>query len=96
MEDVSKREASRIVSVWDCILGLVAGSKEHGVLIPVSLAAKSLNVSRTRVDELIADGKLQRVDVYDHVFVGSNSLALYARSPRLPGRPRKPAQTCPK
>jgi len=86
VESLPKREASPVVRVWDRIQGLIASSDEHGVLLPVSVVAKALNVGRTRVDQLVEAGHLKRVDIYDHVFISSKSLREYAQTPRLPGR----------
>ena len=94
VDELPKREASRVSQVWDRIQGLIARSDEHGVLLPVTVVAKALNVGRTRVDQLVEAKHLVRVDIYDHVFITSNSLRNYAdnKLSLQPGRPKSPSK----
>ncbi len=94
VDELPRREASRVVQVWDRIQGLIASSDEYGVLLPVTVVAKALNVGRTRIDQLVEAKHLIRVDIYDHVFISSNSLRDYAniKSSLQPGRPKGPSK----
>jgi ATP-dependent exoDNAse (exonuclease V) alpha subunit len=89
MDEVPKRQRVKIVDVWDEIAGAIAYTSEHGALMPVSRAAKALNVGRTRIDQLVSAKKLVRIDVYDRVFVTVKSVREHAEAPRVKGRPKK-------
>jgi hypothetical protein len=64
-------------------------NSDQGMLLPVMTTAKLLNLSRTRIDELCADGRLRRVVIDNHVFVGVKSLKAFAEVERKLGRPLK-------
>jgi hypothetical protein len=64
-------------------------SKTDGNLIPLTLAAKCLDLSRSRVDDLVRDGRLKRVDIDGHVFLTENSIVECAKIERKNGRPPK-------
>lgn len=90
VQGLTKREALGVSEAWQALMGLIAYTKEHGRLVPVSLAAAALGVGRTRIDELVFQGRLQRVDVWGHVFIGGRSLEVHAQAIRSKGgRPWK-------
>jgi hypothetical protein len=84
-----KREKSRVVSFWESFDELRKASKQHGFLMPVKFAADLANVSRQRIDELVADGVIERVEVQGHPFITENSFVAWAQRERQRGRPVK-------
>lgn len=89
LSELPKREQSKLQRVWDRFKALSAITEEKGMLVPVRLAAKILDVSRQRCDELITAGKLECIDVDGHRFVTESSVLAYATSERQAGRPPK-------
>jgi len=83
------RRRGRISRVLHLFKRLNAVMDQEGVLIPLMLAAKALDVSRTRMDELVTEGRLKRVEVDGHVFLTENSVVDYAHDERKNGRPLK-------
>jgi hypothetical protein len=66
--------------------------QRHGALVPVSLAADCLNMSKQRVHQIISTGRLVRVVVHGHSFISERSLVEFAAAPKsLGGRPQKKA-----
>lgn len=62
-------------------------SKEHGLLVPSSLSAAILGVTRRRVYELIEQGILKQVRAGAVVLITEQSLLAYASKERKAGRP---------
>jgi len=85
--ELPKREKSKVVKVWESFQELARISETEGVLIPVSFAAKVLDVSRQRIDELIAGERMKCYLVNGHRFVSENSVVEYAKGERKAGRP---------
>lgn len=85
-----KREKSKVAQMWDLIREVNEISKTEGNLLPVMLVARALDLGRTRIDQLCADGRLKRVRIDDHVFITENSLVEFAKIERQNGRPLKP------
>lgn len=84
-----KREKSRLQKCWELLGRMNEISETEGNLIPLMLGAKCLGISRTRVDQLVADGRLKRVDIDGHVFLTENSIVECAKVERKEGRPPK-------
>lgn len=84
-----KREKSKLAKVWELKRHLDEATQTEGQLIPVTLAAKCLDVGRTRVDQFCAAGQLRRVVVDGHVFISGKSLMELAATERKNGRPTK-------
>jgi len=84
---MAKREKSKLAKVWDLVKQLRAATEEEGALIPVMLAAKCLDLSRTRIDDICRDGRLRRVTVDGHVFITEKSIVEFAKVERKNGRP---------
>lgn len=78
---------------WDLFNRMSEIQKREGMLVPVMLAAKVLNVSRTRIDQLVEAGSLNRIEVDGHVFLTENSVVAFAKTERKAGRPSKPSFT---
>lgn len=88
VQQLKPRQRSKVESAWDTLRRLQAANLEAGGLLPVMVAAKALNLSRTRIDELMADGRLERIEVEGHVFIGGRSVAEFAWKDRRNGRPK--------
>jgi hypothetical protein len=89
VDELPKREQKRVLGVWDRISMMNDVWQEHGGLVPVIVAAKCLNVSRSRLDDFAREGRLVRVELEGHVYVSRNSLTEFARIERANGRPVK-------
>jgi len=89
MAALPKREQRKVATAWEDFVALRREAQEKGIPLPVTFAARVLNVSRQRVYELIEAGRLQTVCVGDHTFVTSDSVEAYQRSDRSPGRRAK-------
>ena len=88
--ELPKREKGRVARAWDLFVEYQAAIKEHGTLIPFSLAAKVLNVSRQRIGQLCETGQLKAIHCDNHPLVTEASLIAWARSERSQGgRPLK-------
>lgn len=84
-----KREKSRLAKCWDMLKRMNALQATEGSMIPLIMAAKCLGVSRTRIDQLIQEGRLNRFEIDGHVFVSENSMVEFAKLERKWGRPVK-------
>jgi len=86
-----KREKSRWQRVREEFDRLRALTEQHGMLVPVHLAAALAGVSHQRIHQLMDDGRLERVDAggSGHPFVTERSLCAWADSERKTGRPCK-------
>jgi hypothetical protein len=89
LADLPKRERTKLQKVWDRFEELSKLQEEKGMLMPVRFAAKILDVSRPRCDELIHNGDLECIDLDGQRFVTGNSVVAYAKSERKAGRPLK-------
>lgn len=87
VDALPRREKSKLAHVWDLLQEMKAATKAEGQLVPVNLTCKLLDIGRTRVDELCAQGRLRRVKVADHVFITEDSIVELAREARKVGRP---------
>lgn len=87
VQELPKRERSKLATLWDLLLESRAAVQEHGTPIPVGFAADLLGVSKQRVSELLDQGKLTSVMLHDRRFVGENSLIAWAKAERIVGRP---------
>jgi hypothetical protein len=89
VEAMPKREKSKLVRLWDMVFQMLDENSDQGMLLPVMTTAKLLNLSRTRIDELCAAGRLHRVVIDNHIFVGVKSIKAFADLERKTGRPLK-------
>jgi hypothetical protein len=89
-----KREKNRWQKLWDAFKELKAIKAEHGDLVPQKAAAMLLDVSATRIDQLVEAGHLTRKNFMNHVYITENSLVELARSERKNGRPFKKIEEC--
>lgn len=84
-----KREKSKLAKCWDLLQRMKAISATEGDLVPLMMGAKLLGLSRSRVDDLVRDGRLKRYDIDGHVFLTENSIVECAKTERKNGRPLK-------
>lgn len=96
MAGLPKREKTRLQKVMEHFREIKAISEKKGMLVPARLAARILDVSAARVNDLMKSGTLERVEVNEHPFVTEESLIEYAASERKAGRPSKLAQAAEK
>jgi len=88
VEALPKREAKKIVSVWDKVQDYQRHVEEHGAPIPNELAADLLGISRQRVHQLKQTSGLTLIPLPN----GGNaisyfSLREFAKKNRPAGRP---------
>lgn len=89
VKEMPKREKSRYARMVEQFQKVKAITDEKGMIIPIELASRMAGVSRQRIDELIKLGRIERVDLDNHVYVTETSLVAFAASERLSGRPSK-------
>lgn len=89
VEGLTKREKSKLVKAWELLGHLREAMDREGVLVPVMLGAKCLDLSRSRIDDICRDGRLRRVEVDGHVFLTEQSIVEFAKTERKTGRPVK-------
>jgi len=88
--EMPKTKKRLLSDFWTMFQTIKELTETEGNLIPVSLTCKLLDISRTRVDQLCADGRLRRLELEGHVFILGNSIVEFAKSDRSRkgGRPR--------
>lgn len=89
VEELPKREKSKLRKVWDELEALRQVSAEKGQLLPVQFVSELASVSRQRVHELMTEGRLERVEVNGRPFVTESSLLAWVKTERKTGRPPK-------
>lgn len=87
MATLPKREKRAVMDAWGELAEFCEMIKQDGAAIPVTFAARVLNVSRQRVYELINEGRIRTVELGGHVFVVADSLVEWGRTERKAGRP---------
>lgn len=86
--EMPKTKKRLLADFWDMFDTIKEITETEGNLIPVILTCKLLDISRTRVDQLCADGRLKRHEVEGHVFILGNSIVEFAKNDRRRvGRP---------
>jgi hypothetical protein len=89
VEGMPKREKSKVAKIWELFAFMKSVSQTEGELVPLTMACKLLDVSRSRIDQFVQDGRLKRVEFDGHVFITENSLVELAKVERVNGRPAK-------
>lgn len=84
-----KGQKGKLARAWDLVNEIREIEKTNGQLIPLMLAAACLNVSRSRIDDFVNDGRLTRKEIQGHVFITEKSLIECAAFERKSGRPSK-------
>jgi len=80
-----KREAKKVVSLWDQWQEFKAIVKHRGHVIPKPLAAKLAGVSKQRIHQLVGDGRLQTLEIGGSVFITEESFTSWVSSERKSG-----------
>ena len=93
VEGLPKREKSRLVRLWEHFAEVREAVEQHGMLVPIKLAADLAGVTRQRIDDLVNRGQLNRIEVGGHPFITENSFVEWAKSERKNGRPLKIPET---
>jgi hypothetical protein len=89
IKELPKGEAKKTLGVWDLIDSYAENFKTDGILLPVSIAAQALHVSRSRVHQFIQDGRLKARQINGLMLVTQTSLLECADIARKSGRPFK-------
>jgi hypothetical protein len=82
-----KREKSKLTKAWENFQELGRIAEREGMLIPQSMAAALLDMSRQRVNVLVNEGRLRVVQVNGQSYVAGNSVRDYAQAEHKSGRP---------
>lgn len=96
-EDLADRLATgRVVPRYERVVGHVAVSVEvtpesvdASKYVSLKEAAGRLGVSKSRVSQMVASGKLSSMLFKGSRLISASSVEEYLRAPRAPGRPRK-------
>jgi hypothetical protein len=88
MDGLPKREKNHRMKLLDVLTELEARAKSKGPVVPQSLAAEIIGVSRQRVGALIEAGRIEAFTLNGSRFVFVRSLHDFLKAgPRPPGRP---------
>lgn len=87
VQELPKREKSKLASLWDSLKEAKAATQEHGALIPINFAAELLGISRQRMHVLLDEGKVASVRFHNQRFVSEKSLVEWAKAEHISGRP---------
>jgi hypothetical protein len=93
VEQLPKREVKKVCGVWDLIKSYRDNYATDGILLPVSISAQALNVSKQRVHQLVETGRLKIRYINGSAFITENSLLECAETARKIGRPFKTGAT---
>ena len=91
--ELPRAEKRQAKSLWDRFRDLSKLAETNGVLVPPSLAAALLDISKQRVHQLMVDGKLERIEFEGHPFITENSIVALAKTERKAGRPFRIPET---
>lgn len=87
VQEMPKREKSKLGKLWDEFRKLQAVARERGAFVPPGIAATLLGVSHQRVGELVKLGRFEAVYIDGRTFILEQSIIDYAESERKSGRP---------
>ncbi len=93
VDALPRREKAAVKTAVDVLNDWREATRLHGSLVPTSMVAAVLNVSKQRVHQLIQHGRLVTVVFGGHNYVTELSLNDLASSERKSGRPFKVAGT---
>jgi hypothetical protein len=90
VETMPKREKSKLAKLWAHLSAVRAIVAEKGTLLPQHMVADMLNLSRSRVGQLVDDGRLEAVEIHGVRYVTADSVEACAKIERkITGRPPK-------
>jgi len=87
--DLPKREKGKVAKLMDVMEELERVTDEKGPVIPQSLIAEVLGVSKQRVNTLLDEGRMEFHVINGTRFVFVASFREYAKQERKVGRPSK-------
>lgn len=87
MASLPKREKSRVAKLWDHFTEVKALMQDKGTLVPPTIAAELLEVHRSRIDQLVESGRLERIHFQGRPFITEVSLVRWAEAEHKNGRP---------
>lgn len=87
--DLPKREKSVIRTLWDEIGYCCEAQKRFGPVLPETVAAGALGISRQRMNQLVKAGRFETVTMGKRTYVTEDSLRAFAATERKSGRPAK-------
>lgn len=79
----------RVKSKWEELNELCDLVDKHGPIIPLSMAGELLDVSRSRVWQLVQVGKLPTVEFRGRAWVAEREIRAFVEVKRPNGRPPK-------
>lgn len=88
--NLPKREKGRVARALDLVKELGDITEREGPLVPLSLAARVLGISRARLQQLVAGERIPFVLVQSHYFITKAALIAFAETERKAGRPVTP------
>jgi excisionase family DNA binding protein len=89
VETLPKREKSKAVAATELVNEFIALQKKHGALLPATMVAVALNLSKARVYQFIEEGRLKAVMFRGVHYIGEDDLRKFAKEERKAGRPCK-------
>jgi hypothetical protein len=89
VESLPKREKSRVLKTLDLLVEFSDLQKKHGTLLPAPLAWGVLGVSRQRLYELLAEGRLKGIQHHGQWYIPEAEFVEFCKLERKSGRPFK-------
>jgi hypothetical protein len=89
VETLPKRKQSKLAGLWAHLSEVKRIMNEKGVVLPQHMVAGLLGLSKTRIGQLIDDGRLDSVAIHGMRYVTENSVVAFAKEERKNGRPIK-------
>jgi hypothetical protein len=86
IERLTKVQQERLRTVWQRWEEAKIIMRTKGALIPTGFAARLANVSRQRINQIVEDGRLERVEIDGHFFITEKSFDAWVASERKAGR----------
>jgi len=87
VQELPKREKSKVASLWDALKDARAATQQHGTLVPTSFAAQLLGISKQRLHTLMEEGRIESVMFHNKRLVSEKSLVAWAKQEHVSGRP---------
>jgi hypothetical protein len=85
--ELPKREVKKVRNRWEELLLIADLVREKGLPVTQRMTAEILGVSKQRVAQIIADGRLETMTYGGVVYVTQSSLTFFAQQLRKHGRP---------
>jgi hypothetical protein len=82
-----RRDRSAVRSLWEQFTDFLSLSRTHGGLVPQASVARLLGLSNERVRQFVAEGRLEKMEFDQRVWITGESLRKFASVERINGRP---------